>query len=195
MKIILASNSPRRKELLHQIGLSFSTQPALGEEKTDKTDPRDIAEDLSYKKAVEVAGRMEDDGMNEFIVIGADTVVSCWDKVLGKPADKEEASEMLHMLEGKNHQVYTGVTIAWKYADAQAMFSSFSEVTDVTLYSISNDEIEDYIKTGEPMDKAGAYGIQGSFAAYVQGICGDYNNVVGLPIGRLYQELKRLMLV
>ena len=195
MKIILASNSPRRKELLHQIGLSFSTQPALGEEKTDKTEPREIAEDLSYKKAVEVAGRMEDDGMNEFIVIGADTVVSCWDEVLGKPADKEEASKMLHMLEGKNHQVYTGVTIAWKYPDTQAMFSSFSEVTDVTLYSISNDEIEDYIKTGEPMDKAGTYGIQGCFAAYVQGICGDYNNVVGLPIGRLYQELKRLMLV
>ena len=167
MKIILASNSPRRKELLHQIGLSFSTQPALGEEKTDKTEPREIAEDLSYKKAVEVAGRMEDDGMNEFIVIGADTVVSCWDEVLGKPADKEEASKMLHMLEGKNHQVYTGVTIAWKYPDTQAMFSSFSEVTDVTLYSISNDEIEDYIKTGEPMDKAGAYGIQGCFAAYV----------------------------
>lgn len=195
MKIILASNSPRRKELLHQIGLSFSTQPALNKEVTDKTEPRDIAEDLSYKKAVEVAGKMEDKGMNEFVVIGADTVVSCWDKVLGKPADEKEASEMLHLLEGKNHQVYTGVTIAWKYADTQAMFSTFSEVTDVTLYSISDDEIKGYIETGEPMDKAGAYGIQGMFAAYVQGICGDYNNVVGLPVGRLYQELKKLMLI
>ena len=195
MKIILASNSPRRKELLHQIGLSFSTMPALAEEKTEKTDPRDIAEDLSYKKAVEVAGREEDKGVGEFVVIGADTVVSCWDKVLGKPADEKEAAEMLHLLEGKNHQVYTGVTIAWKYNDTKAMFTTFSEVTDVTLYSISNDEIEDYIKTGEPMDKAGAYGIQGSFAAYVQGICGDYNNVVGLPVGRLYQELKKLMLI
>lgn len=195
MKIILASNSPRRKELLHQIGLSFSTQPALNKEVTDKTEPRDMAEDLSYKKAVEVAGKMEDKGMNELVVIGADTVVSCWDKVLGKPADEKEASEMLHLLEGKNHQVYTGVTIAWKYADTQAMFSTFSEVTDVTLYSISDEEIKGYIETGEPMDKAGAYGIQGMFAAYVQGICGDYNNVVGLPVGRLYQELKKLMLI
>ena len=195
MKIILASNSPRRKELLHQIGLSFSTQPALNKEVTDKTEPRDMAEDLSYKKAVEVAGKMEDKGMNEFVVIGADTVVSCWDKVLGKPADEKEASEMLHLLEGKNHQVYTGVTIVWKYADTQAMFSTFSEVTDVTLYSISDEEIKGYIETGEPMDKAGAYGIQGMFAAYVQGICGDYNNVVGLPVGRLYQELKKLMLI
>ena len=195
MKIILASNSPRRKELLHQIGLSFSTQPALGDEHSDRTDPGEIAEDLSYHKAVEVAGNMEKKGIGEFTVIGADTVVSCFGHVLGKPADEADASRLLHMLQGGNHQVYTGVTIAWKYEGTEAMFTTFSEVTDVTLYSISDEEIEKYIKTGEPMDKAGAYGIQGLFAAYVQGICGDYNNVVGLPVGRLYQELKKRGLV
>ncbi len=195
MKIILASNSPRRKELLHQIGLSFSTQPALGEEKSSKTEPGETAEDLSYHKAVEVAGRLEKAGTEEFIVIGADTVVSCWGQILGKPVDEADASRMLHMLEGRNHQVFTGVTVAWKYKDTDAMFATFSETTDVTLYSISDDEIEKYIKTGEPMDKAGAYGIQGSFAAFVQGICGDYNNVVGLPVGRLYQEMKKRGLI
>ena len=195
MKIILASNSPRRKELLHQIGLSFSTQPALGEEKSSKTEPGETAEDLSDHKAVEVAGRLEKAGPEEFIVIGADTVVSCWGQILGKPVDEADASRMLHILEGRNHQVFTGVTVAWKYKDTDAMFATFSETTDVTLYSISDDEIEKYIKTGEPMDKAGAYGIQGSFAAFVQGICGDYNNVVGLPVGRLYQEMKKRGLI
>ncbi len=127
----------------------------------------------------------------DFVVIGADTVVSCWGRIMGKPGDKEEAFDMLWELQGKSHQVYTGVTLAWKYADMPAMFHSFYECTDVTVFPMTEEEIERYIDSGEPMDKAGAYAIQGRFAAYIQGICGDYANVVGLPVGRVYQELKQ----
>ncbi|MDE7276493.1 MAG: Maf family protein, partial [Lachnospiraceae bacterium] len=127
----------------------------------------------------------------DFVVMGADTVVSCWNKILGKPKDKEEAFDMLWELQGKSHQVYTGVTLAWKYADMPAMFHTFHECTDVTVFPMTEEEIERYIDSGEPMDKAGAYAIQGRFAAYIQGICGDYANVVGLPVGRVYQELRQ----
>ncbi|MCM1175751.1 MAG: Maf family protein [Blautia sp.] len=191
MKIILASASPRRKELLKQIGLSFKTMPSTKEEAANKKAPDEIVEELSYRKAVDVCGRLSETMKGDFVVIGADTVVSCWNKILGKPADKEEAFDMLRELQGKSHQVYTGVTLAWKYADMPAMFHTFHECTDVTVFPMTEEEIERYIDSGEPMDKAGAYAIQGRFAAYIQGICGDYANVVGLPVGRVYQELKK----
>lgn len=191
MKIYLASASPRRKELLRQIGISFKTMPSTIEEKTTKTKPDEVVEELSYQKAVDVCKRLTQEGKDEFVVIGADTVVSCWGDILGKPGDKAEASAMLRKLQGGSHQVYTGVTLAWKYRDTDAMFTTFSECTDVTMYSMTEEEIKKYVDSGEPMDKAGAYAIQGLCAAYIQGICGDYNNVVGLPVGRVCQELKK----
>lgn len=191
MKIILASASPRRKELLKQIGLSFKTMPSTGEETITGKEPEEIVEELAYQKAVDICGQLSETMKEDFVVIGADTVVSCWGRIMGKPGDKEEAFDMLWELQGKSHQVYTGVTLAWKYADMPAMFHSFHECTDVTVFPMTEEEIERYIGSGEPMDKAGAYAIQGRFAAYIQGICGDYANVVGLPVGRVYQELKQ----
>ena len=191
MKIYLASASPRRKELLRQVGISFKVVPSMVEEKITKTEPDGVVEELSYQKAVDVCGRLAAQGKEDFIVIGADTVVSAWGRILGKPADKEDAVRMLKDLQGGSHQVYTGVMIAWKYKDMPPMYATFSECTDVTMYSMTDEEIRRYADSGEPMDKAGAYAIQGLCAAYIQGICGDYNNVVGLPVGRLCQELKK----
>ncbi len=195
MKLYLASASPRRKELLKQIGLSFKTMPSTVEEKITKTEPQEVVEELSYQKAVDVCGRLTESGQEDFVVIGADTVVSCWGEILGKPADREDARGMLKKLQGGSHQVYTGVTLAWKYSGMAPMYHTFSECTDVTMYSMTEEEIARYVDSGEPMDKAGAYAIQGLCAAYIQGVCGDYNNVVGLPVGRVYQELRKRGLV
>lgn len=190
MKLYLASASPRRKELLKQIGLSFKTMPSTVEEKITKTEPSEVVEELSYQKAVDVCGKLSSEGREDFVVIGADTVVSCRGEILGKPKDKEDAVRMLGRLQGNSHQVYTGVTLAWKSQGVSPMHFTFSECTDVTMYEMTEDEIKRYVDSNEPMDKAGAYAIQGLCAAYIQGICGDYNNVVGLPVGRVYQELK-----
>lgn len=191
MKIYLASASPRRKDLLKQVGISFRVMPSTVEEKITKEKPDEVVEELSYQKAVDVCGRLMAEKQEDFVVIGADTVVSAWGKILGKPADKEDAVRMLKDLQGVSHQVYTGVTIAWKNKDISPMYATFSECTDVTMYSMTEEEIRQYVDSGEPMDKAGAYAIQGLCAAHIQGICGDYNNVVGLPVGRLCQELKK----
>ena len=191
MKIYLASASPRRKELLRHVGLSFRVVPSTVEEKITKKEPGGVVEELSYQKAVDVCGRLAAEGKEDFVVIGADTVLSALGSILGKPADRDDAVRMLKDLQGGSHQVYTGVTLAWKYKDMQPMYATFSECTDVTMYSMSDEEIRKYVDSGEPMDKAGAYAIQGLCAAHIQGICGDYNNVVGLPVGRLCQELKR----
>ena len=195
MKIYLASASPRRKELLKQVGLSFKVMPSTVEEKITKTGPQEVVEELSYQKAVDVCGRLAEDGQEDFVVIGADTVVSCWGEILGKPKDRADAKRMLGRLQGGSHQVYTGVTLAWKNRGVSPMYCTFSECTDVTMYPMTEEEIEKYADSGEPMDKAGAYAIQGLCAAYIQGICGDYNNVVGLPVGRVYQELKKRGLI
>ncbi len=180
-KIILASASPRRKELLSQIGVTFEIVKAEGEEHITSSVPTEVVKELSMQKAREVAAKC--DGS---IIIGADTVVSIEGQILGKPKDKADAIRMLQLLQGKKHQVITGVTVLFQ--DGTKLLS-FAEVTDVHLYPMTNAQIEHYIATGEPMDKAGAYGIQGRFAVYVRGIEGDYNNVVGLPVGRLYQEI------
>lgn len=195
MKIYLASASPRRKELLKQVGISFKVAPSTVEEMVTKEMPNEVVEELSYQKAVDVCGRLAGEGKEDFVVIGADTVVSAWGKILGKPVDKADAARMLKELQGGSHQVYTGVTLAWKYKDMPPMYATFSECTDVTMYAMTDEEIQRYVDSGEPMDKAGAYAIQGLCAAHIQGICGDYNNVVGLPVGRLCQELKRRGLV
>lgn len=186
-KIILASASPRRKELLEQIGLSFQIEPARGEEHITSVIPREVVEELSYQKAMEVAELHKEE---EALILGADTIVVYEDKIMGKPADEEEAKEMLRKLSGKTHCVFTGVTaVLWE--NQKKTVRTFSEKTEVTFYPMSEEEIMFYVKTREPMDKAGAYGIQGVGAKFIQAIHGDYNNVVGLPVARLYQEVLR----
>lgn len=180
-RIILASASPRRQELLKQIGISFEVMPSRKEEKADVSEPKKLVEALSAQKAEDIREQAADDTA---LIIGADTVVCCDGKVLGKPRDKEDACRMLSMLQGRKHQVYTGVTLC---RGQERLI--FSECTQVEFYPMSKEQILFYVSTKEPMDKAGAYGIQGLGAMWVKGIEGDYNNVVGLPVGRLYQEL------
>lgn len=193
--IILASGSPRRKELLSQIGLDFRVVTSNVEETTDKNTPEEMVLELSKKKAEAVAcsnaavqdcaaAAFGDD--DKYVIIGADTIVYADERVLGKPKDRDDAFLMLKRLSGKCHSVFTGVTLI-----SGAERISFFEETKVFVYNMTDDEIWSYIDTGEPMDKAGAYGIQGAFAAFVSGIEGDYNSVVGLPIGRLYQEMRK----
>lgn len=194
-KIILASASPRRKELLRQVGIRYKVMPSAIEEKITRTQPEEVVQELSYQKAVDVCGSLEAQGEDDFTVIGADTVVSFMNHIMGKPKDTEDARRMLDSLQGNVHQVYTGVTICFKQKGLPSMFHTFYERTDVSMYPMTQEEIETYAATGEPMDKAGAYAIQGKCAAYIESICGDYNNVVGLPVGRLYQELKKRYLL
>ena len=187
MKLILASASPRRKELLGKIGLEFEIIPAKGEEIVTKKLPWEVVEELSFQKAKEIADMQTE----ECIVIGSDTIVAKDEQIMGKPADEADAFRMLSEISGNVHQVYTGVTLIRTGADPNVI--TFAEKTDVYLYPMSEKEIKAYIETKDPMDKAGAYGIQGDFAIHVKGIEGDYYNVVGLPIGKVYQELKQLL--
>ncbi len=179
--IILASGSPRRKELMTLAGLDFEIKVAdVDETLPEGIAPFDAVKMLSLKKAKAVA-----DEYTDKIVIGADTVVAFDGKILGKPTDKNDAFEMLRMLSGQTHKVYTGVAII-----CNDTICNFYEETDVEFYPLTDDEIISYINTGEPMDKAGAYGIQGKGCVLVKRINGDYSNVVGLPIARLSRELK-----
>ena len=186
-KLILASNSPRRRELLEQIGVEFEVIPSNAEEKVTKQEPSEVVEELSRQKAEDVAAAVEDG-----IVLGADTVVCQDGQIMGKPKDEADAKQMLQKLQGEEHSVYTGVTILVKENGAVQHVQTFSQETKVYVYEMTDEEIDRYIATGEPLDKAGAYGIQGRFAAYVDGIEGDYNNVVGLPVSAVWQELKEL---
>ena len=189
MELILASASPRRKELLEKIGLPFTVQPAKGEERITQKSPAAVVMELSRQKAEEIAAAQTED----CIIIGADTVVAKGEKIMGKPKDEADAKQRLRSIADDCHQVYTGVTLIRTGAHPQSV--TFQEKTDVCLYPISDAELDAYIASGDPMDKAGAYGIQGDFAIYVKRIAGDYYNVVGLPIGRVYQDLKRMLFV
>ena len=199
-QIILASQSPRRKELLEQIGLEFEICPAKGEEIITKSIPEEVVMELSKQKAEEVAAMVSAYGENhkeittpsDILVIGADTVVAYDGKILGKPKDEADAKAMLTMLSGNTHSVFTGVTLVLIDKSGRAGELVFYEKTDVKMHEMSEAEIDRYIATGEPMDKAGSYGIQGKCAIYIEKIDGDYNNVVGLPITRIYQELKKI---
>ncbi|MDY2700101.1 MAG: Maf family protein [Suilimivivens sp.] len=191
-KIILASASPRRRELLEQLGVEFEIIPSQVEEKMKSMEPSRMVMELSEIKAEDIYNRLSQEEKELSTVIGADTVVAFEDQVMGKPQSSSEAIEMLSRLQNNTHQVYTGVTLIFRKGPGKVPSKiSFFEKTDVTMYPISSDEIAAYVNTGEPMDKAGAYGIQGRGAAFIKEIHGDYNNVVGLPIGRLYQEMKR----
>jgi septum formation protein len=181
MNIVLASASPRRQELLARIGLPFTIQiPDIDENNVSGLQANELVETLSQIKATEVAKNCTPDDL----VIAADTVVVLDGHILGKPSSKEEALSMLSSLSGRTHEVYTGVTI--RQGDR---FQTTHEISSVRFRLLSAEEIHHYISTGEPMDKAGAYGIQGYGALLISGIQGDYFNVMGLPVCRLGQML------
>jgi septum formation protein len=181
MKLILASASPRRKELLGKLGVPFDViVPDCDETVPDGIPAGEAAELLAVRKAAAVA-KLHPDA----VVIGADTTVLLDDRILGKPHDRAECCEMLHMLSGRQHRVVTGVAIFWNGRSA-----SFSDETLVQFYPLTEAEIAAYADSDEPYDKAGAYGIQGQGALLVAGISGDYSNVVGLPVSRLARQMR-----
>ena len=245
-KYILASASPRRVEILGKLGFEFTTEVSEAEEKLkndfNKLHPKKKVEELSFIKAADVAESLiltkETEEGDAYIVIGADTVVSVDGEILEKPRDKADAKRMIELIQGRSHEVYTGVTLIYipkevlenrgvkegnKYLELfkilenqmkeadnneetaeigniiKAMLSenklivrTFSEKTEVSVYPMNEAEVEGYISTLEPYDKAGGYAIQGRFQAYIEKINGDYSTVVGLPAGRLYHEIKEV---
>lgn len=211
MKLILASGSPRRREIIHRCGLEFELLKIEVDESYEAGDPQEIVEMLSKRKAeaakeLLLGGSVEEkQSDDECIIICADTMVAADGKILGKPKDREDAMRMLRLLQGRTHQVYTGVTLV-KISDGThgeessgretctEVFSmvTFSEKTDVIVCPMTEEEAAAYVETGECDDKAGAYAIQGIFSSYIQGFAGDYDNVVGLPMKRLSMELRKL---
>lgn len=181
MKIVLASQSPRRRELLGKMGLEFTARsPEIDEEAITGLPAEELVKALSREKALHIAR----DEAPDAIVIGSDTVVVLDGEILGKPDSEEQAVVMLTALSGRSHEVCTGITVCQgDRVDSQA------EVTKVTFRSLTQEEIRQYVATGEPMDKAGSYGIQGYGALLVEGIQGDYSSVVGLPVCRLGRML------
>ena len=245
-KYILASASPRRVEILSHLGFEFSVEPSEAEDKLkkdfNKLPPKEKVEELSFIKAADVAESLiltkETEGGDAYIVIGSDTVVAVDNEILEKPRDREDAKRMIELIQGRSHDVYTGVTLIYipkevlenrgvkegnKYLELfkilenqmneednkeeisgpgdiirgllnenKLMVRTFSEKTEVSVYPMNEAEVEGYISTLEPYDKAGAYAIQGRFSAYIEKINGDYSTVVGLPAGRLYHEIKEV---
>ena len=182
-QLILASASPRRRELLGLFGIPFTVRAADIDETMDLSQPAyDEVARVSCCKALAVERGPED------VVIAADTIVVCGGKVLGKPHSREEAIEMLNLLSGREHQVMTGCTVL--YGQRR---ETFTEVTTLHFRPLSDGEIQRYVDSGEPMDKAGAYGIQGGAALFCTGIQGDYYNVMGLPVCRLGMVLRQMM--
>ena len=162
------------------------------EEITTKREPCDVVMELSQQKAFDVYSKLSEAERRGRLVLGADTIVAIHGRILGKPKDEQDAVSMLQELSGKIHHVYTGVTLLWEDASGQMKRNTFYEDTEVEMYPMSMQEIENYVATGEPMDKAGAYAIQGGCVIYIKEIRGEYSNVVGLPVARLYQELSRM---
>ena len=220
-KVVLASASPRRQELLSRIGIRYTVHPSSKEEMVTETQPGRVVEQLARLKAADIfdmeakvvdaeskaldaeakafdgaAVSAAEAALPPLLVIGADTVVCLDGRILGKPADEETAIQMLKQLQGRAHQVYTGVCVIWQEGPAKARQEfAFHVCTEVRFYPMSEEEIIAYVQTKDPLDKAGAYGIQGRCAAHIAGIRGDYNNVVGLPVGELYQQLKKYQLL
>lgn len=206
-RLILASQSPRRRELLKMLGMEFEIKVSNCEEIITSSEPKQVTMELAEQKALAVAHEISNkkvfgsevpdimassDAKDEetVIVIGADTVVAADGEILGKPKDKDDARRMINKISGTSHQVYTGVALVLIKGTKAVCIDRFSEKTDVEICNMSSQEIEEYINSDEPYDKAGGYGIQGTFGKFVSGIRGDYNNVVGLPIHRLYYTLK-----
>lgn len=188
-RIILASASPRRWELMTQAGFEFEVQVSHKEEHYDSDKPEEIVKELALLKAEDIATQNE--GKN-LTVIGADTIVAVDDKILGKPKDKADALSMVRAMQGRSHQVYTGVAIIRFDSEGKKEVVSHAVCTDVVVYPMSEEEMLAYVEDDSIMDKAGAYAIQGEFGAkYIKRFEGDYYNVVGLPISYIYQVLKK----
>ena len=193
MKVILGSASPRRREILTGAGIDHEVIVSDCEEVITKKIPGEVVEELSRQKAEDVWKKACDryrNDIGDLLVIGADTVVAFSDTIYGKPSDREDAIRMLKNLSGRTHQVYTGVTVITLYKKI-----TFSDRTDVSVYEVDDENITGYVDSGEPMDKAGAYAIQGGFAKFIKEIKGEYNNVVGFPIARTLYELRKVGIV
>lgn len=204
-RVVLASGSPRRKEIMEEAGFEFEICPATKDEVTTKETPNEICVELAQQKAMEIASGIKSYNdehpeitvPQDILVIGADTIVAINDKdgrseILGKPKDEADAKRMLEALSGNTHSVFTGVSFVFVSKEGKAYEYSFFEETKVNFYEMTDEEIDTYIATGEPLDKAGAYGIQGKAGKYVKSIDGEFYNVVGLPIARVCYELKKL---
>ena len=189
-KLILASCSPRRRELIKFLGLPFECISVDDDESTSHKNPEAAVKEIAAKKA-RAALALRKISANE-IIIGADTVVVYNDKLLGKPLDDKDAENMLLSLSGKKHFVYTGVSLIYTNKEGALSELSFAEKTEVCFAEISLSDIKKYISTGNHRDKAGSYAIQDEFSVHVKGINGDYNNVVGFPVSRIYQELAKI---
>ncbi len=207
-KIILGSASPRRKELLEQIGIEFEIVVSSKEERYESTVPEEIVKELALMKAENVAEELVKRGqrgteentascsdiagrnLHNVLVLGADTIVVRDGEILGKPSDEEAAFAMLKSLQGRMHQVYTGVAILDFDENGKKQTISHAEETKVYVHAMTDEELRRYLAAGESMDKAGAYGVQGRFAAYIDRVEGDYYNVVGLPTSYVYQKIK-----
>ncbi|MDD3174702.1 MAG: Maf family protein, partial [Herbinix sp.] len=190
-QIILASASPRRKEIMDLMGIPYNVITGDVEEITDETNPAEMVQAIARLKATSIASSLEtkDKEYGEVIVIAADTMVFYREHTLGKPKDEADAVRMLQMLSDDEHEVYTGVSIVIKNKDGKEENISLAVGTKVYVQRLTTEQIMDYIATGEPMDKAGAYAIQGKFGIYIKEIVGDYYNVVGFPIARIYETL------
>ncbi|MCI8767050.1 MAG: septum formation protein Maf [Ruminococcus sp.] len=209
-RIILGSASPRRRELLEQIGIEFEIVVSDAREHYKSTRPEEIVRELALMKAEHVAKEVErrekeraeqasiprletgEVHLCNVVILGADTIVVRDGQILGKPSDEEEAFSMLKSLQGRMHQVYTGVAVLNFDGSGSLRTISHAEETKVYVHEMTDEEIRRYIAAGESMDKAGAYGVQGRFAAYIDRIEGDYYNVVGLPVAYLYHTVKEL---
>ena len=196
-KIVLASSSPRRKQLLELVGIEFDIWPSDMEEVITKQTPPEICTELSRQKALDVAAQIKTYNelhedlvtAGDILVIGADTIVAKGHDILGKPADEADAKRRIGMLSGCTHSVFTGVTLVFMSSSGRVGEHTFFEETKVTFYPLTEKDIDAYIATGDAIDKAGAYGIQNGAAAFVRSIEGDFYNVVGLPVSRILHEL------
>ena len=185
IKIILASASPRRKELLTQIGVKFEIMISDKETDIDSSDPVKACEKQAMQKALDIEEKAAHKYKEDYIIIAADTIVALEDSILGKPKDREDARLMLERISGKKHKVYTAVCV---FNSRLKTHKSFVEETAVEVAELSKEDIDFYLSDDEAYDKAGAYAIQGLFSRYIVGIEGDYYNVMGLPVGRVYRE-------
>lgn len=192
-RIILASESPRRKEIMEQMDITYETMPSNVKEEAEENSPEKLVEALAIVKARDVVNRLRS-VKEDLIIIGADTMVFHQGNALGKPKDREDAIKMLNALSNDTHEVYTGVCIIIRrhsqdndnVLDDQI---AFSVCTQVVVQPLTSEQVEDYVDSGEPLDKAGAYAIQGKFGIYIKEIHGDYYNVVGFPIAKIYEKL------
>jgi len=194
IKLILASASPRRKELLAKVGYTFEVNPSHAPEVVTHTVPSQVVEELSKIKAEDIFDETVSgaDEKEDFVVLGADTIVASENDIMGKPVDKDHAFAMLKSLQGRWHSVYTGVTLCGRI-NGREMEDTFHVQTRVKFYDLSDEEILEYLDDPEYRDKAGSYGIQGLGTLLVEKIDGDYNNVVGLPIASVHRHLKAMI--